>query len=253
MIAAVKVESSALDSMKEKLREVENLRNQISNFTKRLLDADQANLNLKSNLVKVQEMYAEARKAKAEVRHAVICNSQHQQLEQVQNPDFSPETANSLFPQVESSIVPLRAELNRTKDQCNKERMGRLAAQQLVAQMKDQIAMLENANENLSREVKTIPALTESNEILKNDLSQLRKRYKVRCSTRSALFLTAVRVSDLCRFCPLHFVRTILLRRRRRRRCRSTSRGWRPSRETSTPSRYAAAFVVFAPSHIRLW
>jgi hypothetical protein len=70
MIAAVKVESSALDSMKEKLREVENLRNQISNFTKRLLDADQANLNLKSNLVKVQEMYAESRKAKAEVRIA---------------------------------------------------------------------------------------------------------------------------------------------------------------------------------------
>ncbi len=67
MIAAVKVESSALDSMKEKLREVENLRNQISMFTKRLLDADQANLNLKSNLVKVQEMYAEAKKGKAEV------------------------------------------------------------------------------------------------------------------------------------------------------------------------------------------
>jgi hypothetical protein len=67
MIAAVKVESSALDSMKEKLKEVENLRNQISNFTKRLLDADQANLNLKANLVKVQEMYADVKKAKAEV------------------------------------------------------------------------------------------------------------------------------------------------------------------------------------------
>lgn len=71
MIAAVKVESSALDSMKEKLREVENLRNQISNFTKRLLDADQANLNLKTNLVKTQEMLAESRKAKAEVRRFV--------------------------------------------------------------------------------------------------------------------------------------------------------------------------------------
>lgn len=71
MIAAVKVESSALDSMKEKLREVENLRNQISMFTKRLLDADQANLNLKSNLVKVQEMYAEAKKGKAEVSRAL--------------------------------------------------------------------------------------------------------------------------------------------------------------------------------------
>lgn len=32
MIAAVKVESSALDSMKEKLREVENLRNQVCLF-----------------------------------------------------------------------------------------------------------------------------------------------------------------------------------------------------------------------------
>jgi IS1 family transposase len=71
MIAAVKVESSALDSMKEKLKEVENLRNQISNFTKRLLDADQANLNLKANLVKVQEMYAEVKKAKAEVGFTV--------------------------------------------------------------------------------------------------------------------------------------------------------------------------------------
>eukprot|EP00598_Pedospumella_elongata_P002037 CAMPEP_0184986466 /NCGR_PEP_ID=MMETSP1098-20130426/16896_1 /TAXON_ID=89044 /ORGANISM="Spumella elongata, Strain CCAP 955/1" /LENGTH=507 /DNA_ID=CAMNT_0027510741 /DNA_START=164 /DNA_END=1687 /DNA_ORIENTATION=+ len=145
MIAAVKVESSALDSMKEKLREVENLRNQISMFTKRLLDADQANLNLKSNLVKVQEMYAEAKKGKAEV---------------------------------ESSVVPIRAELNRVKDQCNKERMGRLAAQQQLAGMKDQIAMLEQANENLDREVKTIPALAESNEILKNDLAQLRRRFK---------------------------------------------------------------------------
>lgn len=80
--------------------------------------------------------------------------------------------------QVGSTIVPLRAELNRTKDQCNKERTGRIGAQQQIAAMKDQIAMLENANENLDREVKTIPALTESNEILKNDLAQLRRRYK---------------------------------------------------------------------------
>lgn len=74
--------------------------------------------------------------------------------------------------------MPLRAELNRTKEQCNKERTGRVAAQQQIAQLKDQVAMLENANENLDREVKTIPALAESNEILKNDLAQLRRRYK---------------------------------------------------------------------------
>ena len=45
--------------------------------------------------------------------------------------------------QVESSIVPIRAELNRTKEQCNKERQGRLQAQQQVAAMRDQISMLE--------------------------------------------------------------------------------------------------------------
>jgi hypothetical protein len=67
MIAAVKVESSAFDSMKEKLKEVEGLRTQIQAFTKRLLDADQQNINLKTNLLKAQEAYADLKKAKQEV------------------------------------------------------------------------------------------------------------------------------------------------------------------------------------------
>lgn len=68
MIAAVKVESSAFDSMKEKLKEVEGLRTQIQAFTKRLLDADQQNINLKTNLLKAQEAFADLKKSKAEVR-----------------------------------------------------------------------------------------------------------------------------------------------------------------------------------------
>ena len=67
MIAAVKVETNALDTMREKLKEVDNLRSQISTFTKRLIDADQMNLNLKSNLVKSQEAYNELKKQKSEV------------------------------------------------------------------------------------------------------------------------------------------------------------------------------------------
>ena len=67
MIAAVKVESNAFDSMKEKLKEVEGLRGQIQAFTKRLLDADQANLNLKTNLVKAQEAYGDLKKSKQDV------------------------------------------------------------------------------------------------------------------------------------------------------------------------------------------
>lgn len=145
MIAAVKVESSALDTMKEKLREVEGLRNQISHFTRRLLDADQANLNLKSNLVKAQELYADMKKSKVEL---------------------------------ESSMVPLRQELNRSKEMCSKERQARIAAQHQITQMKEQILQLESLSQTLDRDVKSIPALTESNEILKNDLSSLRKRVK---------------------------------------------------------------------------
>lgn len=73
-------------------------------------------------------------------------------------------------------MVPLRQELNRVKEQCNKERMGRLAAQQEVNMLKEQLQRLEGINENLDRESKTVPALTESNEILKNDLNQLRRK-----------------------------------------------------------------------------
>jgi len=72
MIAAVKMESSALDSMKEKLKEVDVMRNQISSFTKRLLEADQNNLNLKNNLIKLQEINAVLKKEKEEVIILII-------------------------------------------------------------------------------------------------------------------------------------------------------------------------------------
>lgn len=68
MIAAVQNESTALDSMREKLRELDGMRVQLSSLTKRLLEADQANLTLKSNLVKIQEAYADLRRQKQEVR-----------------------------------------------------------------------------------------------------------------------------------------------------------------------------------------
>jgi hypothetical protein len=74
MIAAVKVESSALDSMRDKLKEIETLRTQLANFSKRILDADQANLNLKTNMLKLQEAYNELKKSKAEVRTYYSCS-----------------------------------------------------------------------------------------------------------------------------------------------------------------------------------
>ncbi len=145
MIAAVQNESSALDSMREKLRELDGMRVQLSSLTKRLLEADQANLTLKSNLVKIQEAYADLRRQKQEL---------------------------------ESGMVPLRQELNRTKDAYSKERMARLSAQQETSMLKDQLLRLEKINEDLERDVKTIPALADSNELLKGDLQRIRNRYK---------------------------------------------------------------------------
>lgn len=145
MIAAVQNESSALDSMREKLRELDGMRGQLSSLTKRLLEADQANLTLKSNLVKIQEAYADLRRQKQEL---------------------------------ESTMVPLRQELNKTKDTYSKERMARLSAQQETSMLKDQLLRLEKINEDLERDVKSIPALADSNELLKADLTRIRNRYK---------------------------------------------------------------------------
>lgn len=50
--------------------------------------------------------------------------------------------------------------------------------QQELQQFKEQYARLEVLRDNLDREVKSIPALNESNEILKNDLANVRKRFK---------------------------------------------------------------------------
>ncbi len=50
--------------------------------------------------------------------------------------------------------------------------------QQELQTIKEQYGRLEVLRDNLDREVKAIPALTESNEILKNDLANVRKRFK---------------------------------------------------------------------------
>ena len=97
MLSAVQTESSALDGMRERVKELDQLRVQLSAITKRLLESDQANLTLKSSLFQLQEAFNETRRAKQEL---------------------------------ESGIVPLRQELNRTKEMYSKERMARLSAQQ---------------------------------------------------------------------------------------------------------------------------
>lgn len=145
MIQAVKVESTALDSMREKLKEVDNLRQQISAFSKRLIDADQHNLSLKSALMKAQESFADLNKQKLEV---------------------------------ESTNVQLRQELNRAKDQLSKEKGARQAAQQEILALRDQVGRFEAMHETYEREMKSIPVLQESNEMLKNDLANLRRKYK---------------------------------------------------------------------------
>ena len=145
MIAAVQVESSALDTMREKLKELDTLRNQLTYLTKRLLEADQTNLALKSNLMSMQESYLNAKKAKSEI---------------------------------EGTLNPVKNELARTKDVLSKERMAKVSVQQEAAMLKEHVQQLEKSNEDMERDLKTIPALRESNEILKADMAQLRQRHK---------------------------------------------------------------------------
>lgn len=145
MIAAVKIESSALDTMREKLKEVDNLRAQISAFNKRLIDADQTNLSLKTALMKSQEVHSEIHKQKSEV---------------------------------ESANVQLRQELNRAKEILSKEKAARQTAQQEIIGLREKVGRYEAMIENFEREGKSIPVLQESNEILKNDLSSVRRKFK---------------------------------------------------------------------------
>ena len=145
MIAAVQSESSAMDSMRDKVKELDTLKGQVSTLTKKLLEADQANIQLKSSMVKMQEAHGSLRKSKSDI---------------------------------ERQVGPLRHDLQKAKDAYSKERTSRLAMQQELGSVKEKVALLERSHEELEREVKTIPSITESNDILKSDLQQLRQRYK---------------------------------------------------------------------------
>jgi len=72
MIAAVHSESNALDSMRDKLKELDGMKRQISNLTKRLLEADQANITCKGNLIRLQEECTAAKKSKTDVGDSTV-------------------------------------------------------------------------------------------------------------------------------------------------------------------------------------
>eukprot|EP01031_Cornospumella_fuschlensis_P035659 gene35659-43248_t len=145
MIAAVKVESNALFSVKEKLQEMDVLRDQLVAVNKRMVEQEQTNLNLKQALIQEQQIISDLRKQKAEA---------------------------------DAQVMALRQELNRTKDALTKERNSKTAQQQEVAILREQLSKLEKINETLDRDAKALPGLMESNEIMKNDLQTLRARYK---------------------------------------------------------------------------
>jgi predicted nucleic acid-binding Zn-ribbon protein len=72
MIAAVKVESHALFSVKEKLQEMDTLRDQLVAVNKRMVEQEQTNLNLKQALIQDQKTISELRKQKADVKYCSI-------------------------------------------------------------------------------------------------------------------------------------------------------------------------------------
>lgn len=75
MIAAVKVESHALFSVKEKLQEMDSLRDQLVAVNKRMVELEQSNLNLKQVLIQEQQNISELRKQKTEVNRIFFLSS----------------------------------------------------------------------------------------------------------------------------------------------------------------------------------
>lgn len=145
MIQAVKVESSALDSMHIKCLEVDTLRNQL-NTTKQMLSEKVNELStLKDSVSDWQEKYTECRKSKNEI---------------------------------ESTNVALVQELSRTKDTLAKEKSFRSTLQQENTVLKENITAAEKKIYELMTENKMIPALQESNSLLKNDLNRVKNKFK---------------------------------------------------------------------------
>ena len=145
MIQAVQVESTAYDTMKERIKELDIMRNQLANLTKKCLENDQVNLNLKNSIVKIQDAYVDARR---------------------KNSDY------------ETIINNKNNEIMKLKNELSKEINIRQSKEKENIQLTERITSLEGTLINLEADNKRIPALEESNEIFKMDIQQLKERQK---------------------------------------------------------------------------
>jgi DNA repair exonuclease SbcCD ATPase subunit len=145
MIQAVQVESTAYDTMKERIKELDIMRNQLANLTKKCLENDQVNLNLKNSIVKIQDAYVDARR---------------------KNSDY------------ETIINNKNNEVIKLKNELSKEINIRQSKEKENIQLTERITSLEGTLINLEADNKRIPALEESNEIFKMDIQQLKERQK---------------------------------------------------------------------------
>lgn len=147
MIAAVQSESSALDNMRNKVKELDTMKEAVANLNKRLLEADETNFAMKTALVRQQEQIAESRKAQSE---SVIV------------------------------VAPLKAELQRTKDLFAKERQVRNKIMQENAALKEQGAqyelIIQQLQEQCSINSRLIPEQKEQIEQLRGELSRVRQQ-----------------------------------------------------------------------------
>lgn len=145
MIQAVQVESNAYDSMKERIKELDIMRNQLANLTKKCLENDQVNLNLKNSIVKIQDAYVDARR---------------------KNADYETLTNNK------------NNEIMKLKNELSKEISIRQSKEKENIQLVERITALEGVIGHLEADNKRILALEESNEIFKMDMQQLKERNK---------------------------------------------------------------------------
>lgn len=147
MIAAVQSESTALDSMRDKVKELDTMKEQVAMLNNRLLEADQANIQMKSALMDLQNELSASRK----------------------------ETVD-----VDNIIKPLKLELQRTKEAYSKERHIRHGLAQENAEIKEKCAQYERIIQQLQEQCgvnnRVIPEQNEAIEQLRGELSKVRQQ-----------------------------------------------------------------------------
>lgn len=151
MIAAVQSESTALDNMRDKVKELDGMKQQINMLSRKLNKSEQASLTLKATIMNLHEQLNELKNQKAEI---------------------------------EKGIHPLKQEAERMKEACIKENNMRCTLQEEYNRAQKEIEIYKSyihkyevklsENQNNSQ---MMSSLQQQNVLLQRELQACKQRY----------------------------------------------------------------------------